>query len=527
MRIFGDNSDGFQNEIDLQDSLDFKIYDFLNPNLKSFMKDMYKGYDLKGKRIHAIRAKLNVKPDFYVTVDGIPEGRYVSVKKGSGNSIHQEKLEVFIKFLKENGTPQDIINSLLLYHFSDGTTNNTGVVRKTSREFAKENPDIVKKLNDYFSQKDILKKLFERFVFVGNIEYAPTVDYLYHGDKRNGVWASRKEIFDYVSKYYKLGNSVGFGPLTYQAWNKNLERKPQMECRRYVMQVKWGSLEDTLLEITSRRTDYEQTGTYEGNLSEKASVISFNRNPESPIFKDYLESIHMKAEQVLLIRVTSKQLSRLSNQKVNTRADAYAIEIVDNRIYDLLEENDFYLDEEILDGYDEYYNRVEKSGISIKKDGSDNFTLIKLTPNSFNELFGCYELGYGASIFCKNFSELQYNIPLIEGWKTTIEDLQEYFDSTDINESSLTSSLELCQKMKEFSVARIKEYVDNSPRLQAIIFNGKDIYDEPYSAYFFMQNNTVRTLGYVPYNVTTGSGRSHGDYSIVLKPKVTSRLFGV
>ena len=77
----------------------------------------------------------------------------------------------------------------------------------------------------------------------------------------------------------------------------------------------------------------------------------------------------------------------------------------------------------------------------------------------------------------------------------------------------------MCKNIKELSVERIKHSIDNSPMLQMIIFNGKDIYDEPYSAYYFMQNNQVRVLGYIPYNVTTGSGRSRGDYSIVLKPK--------
>ena len=209
----------------------------------------------------------------------------------------------------------------------------------------------------------------------------------------------------------------------------------------------------------------------------------------------------------------------MSNQVVKTRADAYAIEIIDPRIYDLLEENGFYLDEDILNGYDEYYRCVEKSGISIKRDNSENYTLIKLTPNSFNELFGTYVLGYGASIFCKNSSELHFNIPLLEGWHVTIEDLQDYFDTELINEQSLVSSLEICKDIKDKCIERIKTTIDGSPRLQSIIFNGKDIYDEPYSAFFFMQNNLIRTLGYIPYSVTTGSGRSHGQYSIVLKPR--------
>lgn len=519
MRIFGDNSDGFANEREIRDALNSKMFDKICPNLRHLLTDMFKGYNLKGKWVHAHVVNQNMKPDFYVTIDGVPNGVYVSVKKGSGNSLHQESLENFISFLRSEGISEDIINKLKEYHFSDGTTDNTGEVRYSSKEYSKINPNLVISLNEVFNSKDLLKKFIKRFIFKGNYPGAPEADYLYHGTVRNGVWASKKEIYDYVDTLVINNKSVSFGPLTYQAWNKNLTKNPKMENRRMQMQIKWGSLEDSLMEITSRREEYVVTGTYTGEMSEKASVISFNKNPYSSIFAEYLKQIDMEPANVLLIRVTSKQYSKLSDQVVNTRADAYAIEVLDPLVFDLLEENNFYLDEQILDGYDQYYNCVEKSGISIKKDDSENYTLIKLTPNSFNGLFGTYELGYGASVFCKRSSELHYNIPLLDGWKTTIEDLQDYFDSDDITETTLTESIELCQKLKNFSVDRIKYCIDNSPRLQSIIFNGKDIYEEPYSAYFFMQNNIVKILGYIPYNVTTGSGRSHGNYSIVLKPK--------
>lgn len=519
MRIIGDNSDGFQNEIQIEKALDFKLYDDVNPNLRHFLDDIFRGYSLHGKRIHAIRCRQNVKPDFYLHIDGIDKEVYVSIKKGSGNSIHQESLDRFITFLKGEDIPEKMIDNLLLYHYGDGTTNNSGTIRYKAQEFSNMNPEIVPSLNALFSKKSFLKKAAMRFIFKGNIDDAPVADYLYHGTVHNGVWASREEIMNYIEDTKIESKAVSFGPLTYQVWNRNLSFKNEMEPRRQQMQIKWGKLEDTLLEITSRRDEIKQNGKLEGDMSEKSSVIMFNRDPENPIFKDYIKSIHMKPEAVLLIRVTTKQMSKLSNQKVMTRADAYAIEILDNRIYDVLEENSYYLDEDILNGYEEYYTCVDKSGISIKKDGSNNYTLIKLTPNSFYELFESFELGYGASIFCKNSSELHYNIPLLEGWKTTIEDLQEYFGSEAITEDSITTSLDLCKKIKELSVERIKQSIDNSPMLQAIIFNGKDIYDEPYSAYYFMQDNQVRVLGYIPYNVTTGSGRSHGDYSLVLKPK--------
>ena len=48
MRIVGDNSDGFRNEINIEKCLDFKLFEELNPNLQHFLMDVFKGYSLKG-----------------------------------------------------------------------------------------------------------------------------------------------------------------------------------------------------------------------------------------------------------------------------------------------------------------------------------------------------------------------------------------------------------------------------------------------------------------------------------------------
>ncbi len=253
MRIFGDNSDGFANEREIRDALNSKMFDKICPNLRHLLTDMFKGYNLKGKWVHAHVVNQNMKPDFYVTVDGVPNGVYVSVKKGSGNSLHQESLENFISFLRSEGISEDIINKLKEYHFSDGTTDNTGEVRYSSKEYSKINPNLVIGLNEVFNNKDLLKKFIKRFIFKGNYPGAPEADYLYHGTVRNGVWASKIEIYDYVDTLVINNKSVSFGPLTYQAWNKNLTKNPKMENRRMQMQIKWGSLEDSLMEITSRR----------------------------------------------------------------------------------------------------------------------------------------------------------------------------------------------------------------------------------------------------------------------------------
>lgn len=151
-------------------------------------------------------------------------------------------------------------------------------------------------------------------------------------------------------------------------------------------------------------------------------------------------------------------------------------------------------------------------------DLSESYQLLKLTPNSFKQLFGNYELGCGASLFCLKQGELIKNTKLIDGWHSTVDNMSTYFDLFLVNEDKLTNSIELCKEIKNYSTKKIKEKIDSTPSLQKIIFNGIGIYEEPYSAMFFMQNNELKPLKYIPFAVTTGSGRSHGDYSLVLKP---------
>ncbi len=519
MRIFGDNSDGFNNEIEIEKALDFKTYEQLNPNLQHFLDDVFRGYDIRKKKIHAIRCRTNVKPDFYLHVDDIPKEVYVSIKKGSGNSIHQESLNSFESFLREENNSEEAIDLLKRFHFADGTNDNTGTIRQTKQEFLAENPDTLKILNEYFSSGNFLAKFFDRFLFVGNMPDAPRAEYLYHGNVHTGVWASREEILSYYKNIEPYNNAIYMGPFTYQVWNRNLKFNPKTENRRLVMQVKWGSLEHALIDITSRREEFRQNGTFEGDMNEKSCVIFFNRNPDNDMFKEYVNTLKKKANNILMIRVTTKQYSKLSNQKVMTRADAYAIEVIDDRLFNVLESNAFYLDEDILVEYQQYYRFIAESGVSIKLDNSDSYQLLKLSPNSFNALFGNYELGFGASLFCQKQEELPKNISLISGWHTDIESIQNFFDFYNISEEKLSTSIELCKSIKGYSNDKIKELVDSSRDLQRKIFNGIGLYDEPYTAWYFMQNKVIVSLIYIPFGVTTGSGRSRGDYSIVLKPK--------
>lgn len=267
-------------------------------------------------------------------------------------------------------------------------------------------------------------------------------------------------------------------------------------------------------------------GTYSGDLAEIEFVKRFNSEKNNQDFDFYIKNLDIKEiDDIYMVRVTTKQYSKLSNQTVMTRADTYLINSKDQLINELLFENDYYLDEEMLNKKNIKYSFLDFSGVSVKMSDSNRFQILKLTPESFKTLFGEYELGAGASIYCLREEEIEKNESVFSGWKTTKENVinkyrSEIPDLNKLNENiSLIEQMKIYKELKEFSNKRIVEIIESDKYLKEIIFNGYHIYDEPYSASYFYKGGRIQKLNYIPFSVTTGSGRSNGIFTIVLKPK--------
>lgn len=267
-------------------------------------------------------------------------------------------------------------------------------------------------------------------------------------------------------------------------------------------------------------------GTYCGNIAEINFVKKFNSNKNARDYKYYLNNCNIKnLHNIYMTRVTTKHFSKLSNQNVMTRADTYLIHTTDEKIKEILLENDFYLDENLLEKHGITYHIIDFSGISVKMSDSNNYQILKLTPDSFKALFGEYDLGAGASIYCLRKEELKKNVMVFKGWKTTKENIiKKYCNdipqlvnlNDDIDE---IAQLKIYKVLKNFSNKKITEIINQSKYIQEVIFNGYHIYEEPYSASYFYKGEKIEKLNYIPFTVTTGSGRSKGNFTIVLKPK--------
>ncbi len=260
-------------------------------------------------------------------------------------------------------------------------------------------------------------------------------------------------------------------------------------------------------------------GTFEGTEAEINFVKYMNKNKDSKLWNIIKKDFNISdLSNYYYIRVTNHVISKLNNKKVLPKSDAYIIKA--NISEDFLKANNYYLGEDI-------YN-VKKdeiligSGTSIKRPDSSKFQIIKMVPDSFKKLLSNYYLGAAASLYC-NMDELGKNDSVIKGWKTSWKELENNLP-VELNVKEYISldkekQVLICNSIKKYANNEIKNIILKDSKLSDIVFKGKYIYDEPYSAEYLYINNNLEKNKPFDFSVTTGSGRSKGIFTIVLKPK--------
>ena len=250
----GSNINGFQNENNIINYLNNSKYNELNSNIQKFIKFLYpkvKSDDI----IYAFPGIIGQKPDMIININSIT--KYISIKIGNGNSVHQESIDLFINFLTSLNLSERAKIELLKYHWADGTTNGTGKIRVSSAEYKLSHQKELRIINNEVNKSEFLRPIATRILFKGKDYNYDLVDAIYYGDVLNGHWASRSEILRYFTSRNFYSDSIHFGPLNYQIWNRCLNLNPNTENRRSVMQVKWGSLLQDLMNIESERDNNE------------------------------------------------------------------------------------------------------------------------------------------------------------------------------------------------------------------------------------------------------------------------------
>ena len=74
-------------------------------------------------------------------------------------------------------------------------------------------------------------------------------------------------------------------------------------------------------------------------------------------------------------------------------------------------------------------------------------------------------------------------------------------------------------RIKSYSNKEIEKIIIQDKVVSDLIFKGIGNFEEPYTAHWIIENDELKENYYIPFTITTGSGRSKNIFTVVLKPK--------
>jgi hypothetical protein len=217
------------------------ILNFINSNIKS--NGNLKAYKKEGKGL----AK---KTDLFVTLDDMEFCR-LSVKSGDGNSVHQENIYQFTKFLESLGVREELIQDLLYFHWGDGTYDGSG--KETDRRNAvylkKEYPEKIESIQKIFTS--VRKEIIER-ALIGEKNGTEPNYVIYFEDKnlKDLQIMSMSKVINHHVSIKNMHNDLKIGNLTFQNYQRCLKgQEKNSNKNRNDIQFKWSGIAEDLKKI--------------------------------------------------------------------------------------------------------------------------------------------------------------------------------------------------------------------------------------------------------------------------------------
>lgn len=503
-KIKGDNSHGFRNVDALIENLNDKKLSEIPRTLQNFVIEIFPKIGSKPRIIHAEKVKKGYKGDFLIWLDDDRQNiKNIAVATGAGNSVHQENIYTFCQFLKDDlKFDQQNFDRYLRFHFADGTNDNSGDIsaRQKASEYKQTHTTELVELGQSFSAH--AREILARFVKQNPADY-PDVDYFFYGDAEQPIWAKIDDLIKAESS--KMPNSraaLAIGDVSIQAWNRSLNGTA--DRKRLDVQAKWNNLQENISQ-THQKTIAKNKATQGLDFEYKFTA-------------DFNQSERAKNTKIFLANVSYNQISKLAGAKVRPKSDCYAVRIQED-INILLQQNNYLLTEEILLENQIQYEVIPKSGISIKLPESKSYTLQKLSFTTFQNIFAKISPSYfiAALLFVKP-SETEKNNLILATFGKTIDELCADLE-IEKPVSEPVSELETLKILKSTALAKIKQLANEDKNIYNTLCFGSNMFEDPYSATYIFENNKIYARGdyRATINVTTGSGRSKGKYTLAFK----------
>ena len=490
---------GFKNEKKLIKALNNHYFSELSYNLKRLIEQSFQNY--RGKISCYADAGVN-KSDIRIKIGN--ESHTYSIKMGKGNSIHQEPLEGFLDFLEQKyALDAQTKEKIERFIWADGTRDGTGAIKKriNARKFKKQHPQTIKAIQHYF--ETIKTPLLRRFLIEGVKSHHPA-EFIYYGTVKKGVVCRSEDVLKWVASHEAKG-VLHLGKLTFQAWNRNLKGKRKAERKRGIIQLKWGGLKRDIKKIAKINLGKRQEIAFVQQLNKKEKL-------------SYWQQLGLNPNEHYAIRVKYPKYGTLHQRKVWAKADAFIAKGSVPHHY--LKLNHYFLDEDDVKRF--HLMPIEQTGISIKQPCSRDYQIVKISPSSFKKLFGSNILAAGASLYYKKRKKLPLNQKILKAWGIAQEDFFAYYAKAlqlPIDSVTHINCQKCLKKIKRYAKKEIAKTIKSNQSISDFIFYGIGNFQEPFTAPWLFEHGVFQKNYRIPFTVSTGSGRSRGRCTIVIKPK--------
>lgn len=189
-------NNGFKNERDFVNFFNKKyLYEF-DSNTQEFLTNIFDGTIDNSEPIICYKNKKLQKADIFIQFKKYTKG--ISIKSGHYNSVSQEPVKEFERFLINLNIPYKVIDYYLSFHY--GYRRNSDGTRDYSKKLSSEDyrllyQDEVDIFNKYINKTKIIIEMVDRFVIRGrNSKY--DIDALICGTPDKYVWINKYDLYD-------------------------------------------------------------------------------------------------------------------------------------------------------------------------------------------------------------------------------------------------------------------------------------------------------------------------------------------
>lgn len=240
-----DNNNGILNEKRFAEVLDKRLIKNLPVEFQKLIYALFNDRVTENDIVECWQSKFKEKADIKIKINEIVKG--VSIKMGSGNSVHLEKLDTFCKFLTSIGVSNSSIS--ILHEYIIGKINNKKIDNETYKQIKpKELKLINEELNDLYVKSNIII----RTLFKGTEINRYNADAIIHGTPNHFIWATKSEILKYLMFCHKrTASAISVGSLNIQSWNRNINFKNN-DNENFV-QIKWHMIKKDLNYLMATR----------------------------------------------------------------------------------------------------------------------------------------------------------------------------------------------------------------------------------------------------------------------------------